>query len=120
MVQASGTSDRPNPDGAELQDRVARLDRLKQQVSDLERIGRYDDARRTRELLAAATEAIQITRFRLTRIEQYRAEAERVRRKAETVQHQLTQQQLLTIAEQYEQMAESIRWMPDSRYDKSR
>lgn len=103
-------SGEPDPEiEAEIRDREARLERRKQQIFDLERSGRYDDARRARELLAVVTESIGVTRLRMARVAQYRAEAERMRRKAETVQDEKTRQQLLASATMYEQRAESIR-----------
>ena len=52
---------------AELVRREANLERLKLRIEALERAERYADARRTRELLAEATESIGFTRTRLQR-----------------------------------------------------
>lgn len=102
-------SNEPDPEiAAEIRDRETRLERLKQRIADLERAGCYGDAQRTRELLAAATESIGSTRLKLARVVRYRANAERVRRKAETMQDPQTRQHLLMLAERFDQMAESI------------
>jgi hypothetical protein len=52
---------------AELAQREAKLERLKLKIVEIERAGRYADARRTRQLLAEATESIAFTRMRLQR-----------------------------------------------------
>jgi hypothetical protein len=91
------------------------LKRLKQHVFDLESVGRYDDARRTRELLAAATEGIGATRLRLARRARHRANAESIRQKAEAMRDPQMRQHLLTLPNQFESMAESIDGIPNSK-----
>jgi hypothetical protein len=54
-------------EAAELAQREANLERLKLRIIELEQAGRHAEARRTRELLAEATESIGFTRMRLQR-----------------------------------------------------
>ena len=54
-------------EAAELAQREVNLERLKLRIIELEQGRLYTDARRTRELLAEATESIGFTRIRLQR-----------------------------------------------------
>ncbi len=95
---------------ADLRAREERLEWLKRLIFDLEYAGRYGEARRSRELLALATETIGLTRMRLARATWYRTEAGRVRRQAEAMRDQLMRQKLLVIVYQHEQKAQALEW----------